>query len=146
MDGQQQCPTTLHIYKSPTGKYSLSTLESADSRIASFDNAGEHLPAILTQLNPQDDHTVSDPLDVILSAIHAQLSIDLNENWTKYLIPCHRDSAMKATVIKKAIERELGHSASKELLKPFQERVLAKSGHATRILLNPHGQSVKLRA
>ena len=112
MDGQQQHPTTLHVYKSPSGRYSLSTLESADNMIASFNNAGEHLPAILTKLNPLDDHTVSEPLYVILSAIHAQLSIDLNETWTTYLIPCHRDSAMKATVIKKAIKRELGENAS----------------------------------
>jgi hypothetical protein len=153
-DGQQQpsspaqppMTSTLHIYKAPSGRYIISTNELPETRIATFNNVGEYLPAILTKLTPQADKTVSEPLNIILATIHAQISADLQEGWTEHLEPCHKDSALKATDIRKAVTKKLGKTASKELLQPFQDRVCYQYGHATRLLVSPYGQCVTLRA
>ena len=105
-DEQQQpaqppTASTLHVYKAPTGRYLLTTMESQEAMIASFNNVGGHLPAIITKLSLQDDQTVSEPLDAILAAIHSQLSVCLKEERTGLLVPCHKDFAMKATDMKR---------------------------------------------
>ena len=152
MCDDQQPPSTsapmtsaLYVYKMSSGRYLLSIKELPEDRVATFDNAGGHLPAILMKLTPQDDKTVSEPLDIILAVVHSQMAADLREDWTEHLEPCHRDAAMKATDIKKAVKRKIGKTASQELLQSFRERILHRSGHATRLLLNPYGQCVTLR-
>ena len=115
------------------------------AQIATFTNAGPHLPIVLTKLTLMEDNTVAEPLDIILAIIHAELATELHETWTRYLTPCHRDSASNATHIKKTLKRRLGKVDSKQIMNPFRERILSRRGHATRVLVNPYGQTVALR-
>ena len=145
-DAQQPLAmAALHVYKTPSGTYILSTERKEGAKIATFTNAGLHLPIILTKLTLLEDNTVAEPLDIILAIIHAELANDLQESWTRYLTPCHRDSASNATHIKKTLKRSFGEEDSEKILSPFRERIRSRRGQATRLLLNPHGQTVALR-
>ena len=135
---------SLKVFKTASGKYAL-TEEIEGTKIATFTNAGPHLPTILTKLTLTEGNTVAEPLDVILATIHAELATELQETWTQYLTPCHRDSASNATHIKKTLKKRLGKIDTKKILSPFRERILSRCGQATRLLVNPHGQTVALR-
>ena len=136
---------SLQVFKTASCKYALSTEEMEGTKIATFTNAGPHLPTILTKLTLTEDNTVAEPLDVILATIHAELATELEETWTQYLTPCHRDSASNSSHIKKTLKKRLGKIDSKKILSPFRERILSRCGQATRLLVNPHGQTVALR-
>ena len=136
---------SLKVFKTASGKYALSTEDMEGTKIATFTNAGPHLPTSLTKPTLTEDNTVAEPLDVILATIHAELATELQETWTQYLTPCHRNSASNATHIKKALKKRVGKIDSKKILNPFQERILSRCGQATRLLVNPHGQTVALR-
>ena len=107
MCDMQQCSAmaSLNVFKTASGKYALSTEEMEGAKIAKFTDAGPHLPIMLTKLTLMEDNTVAEPLDVILATIHAELATELQETWTQYLTPCHRDSASNATHIKKTLEK-----------------------------------------
>ena len=147
-ESQQPCPMApLHVYKSLSGRYALSTEETEGDKIATFTDAGQHLPRVLTQLTLTEKDTVVEPLDTILAIIYAQLATRLQEEeWVRYITPCHRDSATVATQVKKALRARLGKGGSKRVLHPFRERILSKRGHATRLLVNPQGQTLALRS
>ena len=136
---------SLKIFKTASGKYALSIEEMEGTKIATFTDAGPNLPIILTKLTLTEDSTVAESLDVILAAIHVELATELQETWTQYLTPCHRDSASNATHIKKTLKKRLGKIDSKKVLSPFRECILLRCGQATRLLVNPHGQTVALR-
>ena len=142
---QSSAMTSLEVFKTQSGKYALSTEEMEGTKITTFTDAGPHLPIVLTKLTLMEDNTVAEPLDIILATIHAELAKGLQETWTRYLTPCHRDSASNATHIKKTLKRRLGKVDSKNILNPFRERILSRCGLATRLLVNPHGQTVALR-
>ena len=147
MCDMQQCSAmaSLNVFKTASGKYALSTEEMEGAKIAKFTDAGPHLPIMLTKLTLMEDNTVAEPLDVILATIHAELATELQETWTQYLTPCHRDSASNATHIKKTLKKRLGKTDSKKILSPFRERILLRCGQATRLLVNTHGQALALR-
>ena len=111
--------TPLHVYKSPSGRYKLATEEAEGRQIASFANAGQHLPNVLTKLMLMEDGTVADPLNGILDVIYEHLSTDLQEEWTQYITPCHRDSASNATQIKKTLKTKLGESRAQTASEPI---------------------------
>lgn len=142
---QSSTMASLEVFKTSSGKYALSTEEMEGTKIATFTDAGPHLPTVLTKLTLMDDNTVAEPLDVILATIHAELATELQETWTRYLTPCHRDSASNATHIKKTLKKRLGKVDATNILNPFRERILTRCGQATRLLVNPHGQTVALR-
>ena len=142
---QSSAMASIKVFKAASGKYALSIEEMEGTKIATFIDAGLHLPIILTKLTLTEDNTIAEPLDVILAAIHAELATELQETWTRYLTPCHRDSASNATQIKKTLKKRLGKVDSKKILSPFRERILLRCGQATRLLVNPHGQTVALR-
>lgn len=145
-DAQQfSAMASLEVFKTASGKYALSVEEMEGIKIATFTNAGPHLPIVLTKLTLMEDNTVAEPLDIILAIIHAELATELHETWTRYLTPCHRDSASNATHIKKTLKIRLGKVDSKQIMNPFRERILRRRGHATRVLVNPYGQTVALR-
>ena len=147
MCGPQQpvTMTSLHVYKTPSGTYALNTEDMECTKIATFIDAGQHLPTVLTSLTLLEDNTISEPLDIILATIHAQLAADLQEKWSEFLTPCHKDSASNATQIKKTLKTKLGKIESKQVLSPFRERILSRRGQATRLFVNPRGQTVALR-
>ena len=136
----------LYIYKAESGRYRITSEDLAEHRVATFSGAGQHMPAILSNLTFARDGTVSDALNTILLAIYGQLASDVNEEWTKYLMPCERTSAMKATHIKKDLQRQLGKDAAREVMQSLNEKVLYHNGSAARLLLSPYGQCVKIRA
>ena len=93
-DAQQfSAMASLEVFKTASGKCALSVEEMEGIRIATFTNVGPHLPIVLTKLTLMEDTTVAEPLDIILAIIHAELATELQETWTRYLTPCHRDSA-----------------------------------------------------
>ena len=142
---QSSAMTSLEVFETASGKYALRTEEMEGTKIATFTDAGTYLPIVLTKLTLMEDNTISEPLDIILATIHAELAKGLQETWTRYPTPCHRDSASNATHIKKTLKRRLGKVDSKQIMNPFRERILSRRGHATRVLVNPYGQTVALR-
>ena len=100
MCGPQQpvTMTSLHVYKTPSGTYALSTEDMEGTKIATFIDAGQHLPIVLTNLTLLEDNTISEPLDIILATIHAQLAADLQENG--------RNSSPHATKIQHRMQRK----------------------------------------
>ena len=136
----------LYIYKAESGRYRITAEDMDEHRVAVFSGAGDRVASILSNLTIAHDGTVSDALNTILLAIHGELANNLNEEWTKHLIPCERASAMKATRIKKDLKRQLGKDAAREVMGSLNERVLYHNGTAARLLLSPYGQCVKIRA
>ena len=90
MCGPQQpvAMTPLHVYKTPSGTYALNTEDMECTKIATFNDAGQHLPTVLTSLTLLEDNTISEPLDIILATIHAQLATHLQE-MVEVPHPCH---------------------------------------------------------
>ena len=120
--------TDLHIYKAESGRYRITSEDMDKQRVASFSGAGEHLPAIISNLTLTRDGTVTNALDSILLATHSQLTDSLNEQWTKHLMPCERTSAMKATRIKKDLQQQLGKDAARKVVRSLDEKVLYHNG------------------
>ena len=81
MCGPQQpvTMTSLHVYKTPSGTYALNTEDIECTKIDTFIDAGQRLPTVLTSLTLLEDNTISEPLDIILATIHAQLAAHLQE-------------------------------------------------------------------
>ena len=68
------------------------------------------MPSVMTKLTLMEDGTVAEPLNAILEVIYEHLSTGLQEEWARYITPCHREFSIQRYQDQKDLENKAGES------------------------------------